>query len=305
MSSTLKNIAITGASGSLGSVIFKKLLDSGKFNIRVLKRSTSSGTFPAGVEVIDVDFESPASLEAALAGQDAVINAMSVYGDNRPHMALVRAAVAAGVKRILPSEFGANLDAPLTRSLPIFGGKVEVEEYLKQAVAENAAISYTLVFNAAFLDWGLEHDVLIAGSMQAKPVIINGGDLLFSATTLASVGAAVVGVLSHPEETKNRSVRVHDIVLTQNKLLAMAREVAPQKDWQIVHADLDAMVKVAGERLAQGIVDMESAGPFLAKATLDPEYGCVYGESELDNELLGVKGVTEGEVKEMVKKYLA
>ena len=39
--SPIKNVAIAGASGSLGSVIFQKLVASGKFNVRVLRRAGS------------------------------------------------------------------------------------------------------------------------------------------------------------------------------------------------------------------------------------------------------------------------
>ncbi|KAK3314127.1 hypothetical protein B0H66DRAFT_371990 [Apodospora peruviana] len=302
MSSPLKNIAITGASGSLGSVVLQKLISSETFNIRVVRRTGSSATFPSNIEVVDADFNDPSSLETALAGQDAVINAIAVYGDTRPHLAIAKAAVAAGVKRFIPSEYGANLDVAATRAIPIFAGKIEVQDYLKDAVSTHQEFSYTLVFNAGFLDWGLANDFLLPGLTQAKPLIINGGDLEFSTTTLTSVADAVVGILEHPEETKNRSVKVHDMVITQNRLLELAKRVAPGKEWQPVAGDLDEMLKAAGVKLAQGIYDVESTFPMLAKATFDNSCGCRY--TDTDNELLGVKGKTEEDVVELLKKVL-
>lgn len=71
--SAIKNVAIAGASGNLGPVVFQKLVSSGKFNVRVLRRNGSSSTFPAGTDVVDVDFESIEDLTVALQGQDAVI----------------------------------------------------------------------------------------------------------------------------------------------------------------------------------------------------------------------------------------
>ncbi|KAK3381198.1 hypothetical protein B0H63DRAFT_475082 [Podospora didyma] len=303
MSAPLKNIAITGAAGSLGSVVFKTLLDAGKFNIRVLRRAGSSSTFPAGVEVVDVDFKSPSSLKSALVGQDAVVNTMASYVDNTPHTALATAAFEAGVKRFIPAEFGANLDSAATRALPIFAGKVEVQDYLAQAVKTNPeGTSYTLIYNAAFLDWGLQNDFILAIS-EAKPIILNGGDLPFSTTTLQSVADAVVGVLTHPAETKNRAVHVHDIVLTQNRLLALAKQVAPNRDWQPVPADMDTLIAAAGEKMSRGIFDKDSIFSFLYRATFDPACGCAFDAT--DNELLGIKGKTEEDVIELLKTYLA
>ncbi len=58
MSAAIKKVAITGAAGDLGVVVLDKLVGSGKFEVRVLRRFGSKSTFPAGIEVVDVDFQS-------------------------------------------------------------------------------------------------------------------------------------------------------------------------------------------------------------------------------------------------------
>ena len=296
---SIKNVAIAGAAGSLGSVVFQKLVDSGKFHVRVLRRNGSRSTYPAGTDVADVDFGSVDSLKAALQGYDAVV-APVASESIEVQKNLIDASIAAGVKRFLPSEFGSNLDNPITRKLPVYGHKVQIQDYLIEK-AKTTSLTYTFVYNSAFLDWGLQYDFILKIS-DGKPNIINGGDSVFSATTLASVGDAVVGVLSHPEETKNRTVFVDDIKVTQNQLLALAKKAAPQKDWQPQQVKLDDLLAGADARLAKGLYDMETFVPYIFRAILDPACGGNF--TKTDNELLGLKGKTEEDVIDIIKKLI-
>jgi uncharacterized protein YbjT (DUF2867 family) len=299
MSATL-SVTIAGASSDLGRVILSKFLASEHFNVRVLKRTGSSTTFPAGADVVEVDFDSVESLQAALAGQDALVSTIGAAGFHVQQQ-LIDAAAAAGVKRFLPSEFGSDLHNPKTRILPVFRPKVQIQEYLKEK-CEASGMSYTLVYNAAFLDWGLSKNFLL-NLADYKQTIIDGGDAAFSATTLNTVGDAVVGVLTHLEDTKNRPVYVHDIVVSQNKLLELAKKAAPAKPWEVVPVKLDDLVKRADERLAQGLFDMETFAPYLYRALMDPAYGSDFSK-KADNALLGLKGITDDDVLEILKSLL-
>jgi hypothetical protein len=66
------------------------------------------------------------------------------------------------------------------------------------------------------------------------------------------VGLGTVGILSHYEETKNRSVRFHDIAVTQNQLLAIAKKAAPEKKWAPVPTSTADMLNAANAALAKG-----------------------------------------------------
>ncbi|KAM4063035.1 NAD(P)H-binding domain-containing protein [Hirsutella rhossiliensis] len=300
MSAPIQTVAVAGAAGSLGSVLVARLVASGRFKVRVLRRQGSGSTFAPGTDVVDVDFGSVDSLSAALAGQDAVVAALGAPGLGL-QPTLVDAAVAAGVRRFLPSEFGSDLANPLTRKLPVFADKARTSDYL-EAKASTTLLTYTLVSNGPFLDWGLRHNFILDSSSY-KPAIWDGGDAVFSTTTLASVADAVVGVLSHPDETRNRTVYVEDLKLTQNRLLALAKEAAPDKPWEAQPASLDAATQRADQRLAQGLYDMETFAPYLFRAILDPAYGGAYHQT--DNELLGVKGKTEQDVVHLLKQILS
>ncbi|RSL68372.1 hypothetical protein CEP54_002860 [Fusarium duplospermum] len=280
--SAIKTVAIAGASGDLGSHVFKKFAAS-KFTIKVLKRAGSESTFPEGTEVVEVDYASVDSLTAALKGQDAVVSTLTTLAAGAQET-LIDAAVAAGVKRFIPSEFGSNLDIPSVRALPLFGAK--------------GKISYTFVYNSVFLDWGLAHNFFVDFS-KAEATLIDGGNAEFSTTSLDSVADAVVGVASHPEETKNRVVYIQDAVLTQKKVLELAKKANPDKTWTVKEAVLDDLINTANERLAKGLLDWETFGAYLYRAIYDP--ASVAKFPKLDNELLGLKGKTDEEVYELIK----
>ncbi|PHH62286.1 hypothetical protein CDD81_7274 [Ophiocordyceps australis] len=299
MSAPLKNVAITGASGNLGSVILAKLAASPNLNVRVLRRNGSASAFAPATHVVNVDFDSVDSLAAALEGQDALVAPLHALAVGLQHN-MVEACIKAGVDRFIPSEFGSDLDNPKARALPIFASKVQFRNFIEEK-AKTSPITYTYVVNGPFLDWGLEHEFIMRLS-NGKPVIFDGGDYVFSATTLDSIADAVVGILAHPEETKNRTVYIEDVKISQNKLLALAKEVAPGKSWEPEPASLDEAVSKAGERLAQGIKDTDTFVPFIFRSFVDPAYGGNFAKT--DNALLGIKGKTEEEVANMIKSVL-
>ncbi|KAL7936485.1 hypothetical protein V8C35DRAFT_295616 [Trichoderma chlorosporum] len=300
MAAPFKTVAIAGASGNVGKVVLQALLDSGKYTVTALRRNNSSSTFPDNVKVIDVDFESVDSLTAALAGQDVLLSTVGSEGLGGHQKKLVDAAVAAGVKRFLPSEYGCDLTNELAAKLPVFQPKVEVQKYLEEK-AKTTPLTYTLVYSGPFFDWGLKFDFIFK-STGSKPILYDGGATTFSTSTLSDVSKAVIAILAKPEETKNRAVRFQSAALTQVQLLKLAKEIAPERDWQPEHVKLDDITRVADERLAKGIFDGETFTPYILRAINDPRYSPAF--STLDNELLGLTQLTDAEIKGFVKDNL-
>lgn len=176
--------------------MLQELLDSGLFEITVLTRQSSS--FLSNVNVAKVDYDSIESLTTALAGQDALVSTLGSLAVAKQKL-LIDAAVKAGVKRIIPSEFGCDLFNPKVRELPVFTGKVEIEKYLAE-LAEKGLVSYTLVFNGLFLDWGLKKGIFF-NFKDRTAELYDGGEVLISTTRLATAAKAVRRILTHPRET--------------------------------------------------------------------------------------------------------
>ncbi|RSL43880.1 hypothetical protein CEP54_014907 [Fusarium duplospermum] len=138
MAHQIKNVALAGASGSLGSCILQALVKTSHFNVTLLSRKAVNNV-PSGVVVQVVDFESVSSLTVTLKGQDALIDATSAP-DPSVAIRLIDAAVAAGVYRLIPSEFSADPTNTKTRSLAVFQGKAKALEHI-QKLADDGKIT--------------------------------------------------------------------------------------------------------------------------------------------------------------------
>lgn len=295
---SINKVALAGATGNLGPAILDQLLKAG-FEVTVLTRKGSSHTFPPSVKTAIVDYDSLDSLVEALRGQDAVVSSLASAALSK-QLLLVDAAAKAGVRRFLPSEFGSNTVHEKTSQLPCFGDKVAVQKALqKHAAAGN--LTYTVVANGPFFDWGIKVGFII--NVKGKTVnLYDGGNRLFSTTTLATIGKAVAGVLKKPDETKNRAVYVHDTALTLKQLLELAKKATGPDGWteEVVSVD---------DLLRQGWAELKSERPdpnkFVLKFISASIWGDGYGSyfEKNDNELLGIKELTADEVQAIVNKF--
>ena len=70
---------------------------------------------------------------------------------------LIDAAVAAGVKRFVPSEFGANnLDPRARKLVPVYDTKGAMREYLSaKTAASNGSFTWTSFSCGSWLDWSV------------------------------------------------------------------------------------------------------------------------------------------------------
>lgn len=100
-----------------------------------------------------VDYDSVESLKAALQGQDAVVSAAATPAVGKQYP-LVDAAVATGVKRFIPSEFGINTRTVNHEGLKtILTSKIKVVDYLIEKANENPSFTWTGITNGLFFDW--------------------------------------------------------------------------------------------------------------------------------------------------------
>ncbi|KAJ7593781.1 hypothetical protein C8J56DRAFT_1001932 [Mycena floridula] len=186
----IKNVIQLGASGSLGVPLLQALQSSGKFNISVLTRESSTSTFPEGIKVIRADYSSHQSLVDALKGQDAAV--ITFPGDpsmEKTQRAVFDAAIEAGVSHIIPSSFGNDIANEPGKSLLMYAPKVESENYLRKLAAEGK-ISYTTIYNGAFLDWALLSpggSLLGIDLVKKKAALIDEGTTKLMYTNLATV----------------------------------------------------------------------------------------------------------------------
>ncbi|KAF7528402.1 hypothetical protein G7054_g10175 [Neopestalotiopsis clavispora] len=292
----ITKVALAGATGSLGSVMLDELLQAG-FEVTVLTRSADQ-KLPSNVTVMVVDYDSLESVTEALRGQQAVVSTIGGAALSK-QLLLVEAAANAGVIRFIPSEFGSNTLHPKVAQLPVFTDKVAVQNALKKE-ADAGRLTYTLISNGPFLDWGIEHG-LICNPKEKSITIYDGGNQVFNATTLPTIGKSVASTLRHLDETKNRAVYISGAALTSKQVLKLA-EKATGTSWNKTEASV-------GDRLSAAWAELKKDKPdqmifimgFIVTSIWGEGYGMPFEKT--DNELLGIKETSEDEIIAMIQKY--
>ncbi|KAJ6184420.1 hypothetical protein N7519_005721 [Penicillium mononematosum] len=230
------------AGGNLGVPVLKGFLDS-PYKVSVLTRKESTSTFPEGVSVFKADYTDMSSVKGAMEGQDVVISMVGgiAAGDQR---VFIDAAIAASVKRFFPSEFG-----PYSRN------------------PEFAAVN-PVVLPAKAGTWDF-----FGFDLSSKTVtLIDGGTSVFTATSLSTIGKALIAMLDHADETKNQYVFVSSFNVSQKDILDVVEKVDGQK-WTVKHDTSEKVIAEGKRRLAAGdfagIIDLTRGGAFGKQALGD------------------------------------
>ncbi|OJJ31955.1 hypothetical protein ASPWEDRAFT_139325 [Aspergillus wentii DTO 134E9] len=292
-------VALAGASGNLGPAVLNALLDAG-FQVTVLTRAGKDSKFDSRAHVAPVDFTSLESLTSALAGNDVVVNTLgsgAIPLDT--HTRLIDAAVAAGIQRFIPSEFGSDTTNPNVAKLPVYGDKVAVQKYLQQkSESSGGKFSFTLLITGAFFDWGLMTTFLL-NLKGPEAEVYDSGDQKFSTTTLAGVGKGVAGVIQNLDATKNKTVFIREAEVSQNQLLKIAN-----KHLAIKSVKTEDLEKNAYAELSKPSPNpMVFAVSFIRRAIFGDGYGGLFPEENVYNKLLGVKELSDEEIEDVVSRY--
>ncbi|KAM6529880.1 hypothetical protein FALCPG4_008007 [Fusarium falciforme] len=248
--SCYQNIAVAGASGNIGKIVVKELLAS-NFNVIALQRPTSTATFPDGVQVRRVIHDSFDSWRAALEGQDAFISFL-VPPVTEYQILAADAAVAAKVKRFIPSEWGMN--TTILRDT-IFGkllsDKTSTQAHLEKLAKENELFSWTGISTGLWFDWGLEHLSLGFDKNTMTAEISDSGYERFQTTNLSFVAKVVAAILKNPAQTSNKYITIASFNISQKEILALAEKVSGKK-WTVKSCKVDDVQRAAEKDLANG-----------------------------------------------------
>ncbi|KAJ1562114.1 hypothetical protein HK405_015740 [Cladochytrium tenue] len=155
--------------------------------------------------------------------------------------------------------------------------------------------------NNAFLDWGLQRKVFLDPAARTA-VLWDGGEHLVSMTRLAAIGRAVVGVLRNPDETRNRTVNVHEVAASLKEILAIAQELAPPaSEWTVSTKSTQEAAEASRVSLARKEISPAVFMGFLARAGFRQDVGHF---KKNDNRLLGIETLSPAEFKSVVIENL-
>jgi NmrA-like family len=219
---------------------------------------------------------------------------------------LIDAAIAAGVKRFFPSEYGSCTTSPKVQAFPLYAPMAKTRKYLQEK-AQSGRLTWTVLACGAFLDFVLESPNFIDFANH-KATLLDGGNNRVSSTSLLNIGKAIAASLKNMDATKNRVVHISEVIFTQNKILSIAKETKPEIKWEIGNAQSKELLKESLEQLSVVEFKFPTIVPIVLKLVTatafgGDEYRSAYDET--DNELLGIEELTEEELKKLVAGKLA
>ncbi|KAK5684791.1 hypothetical protein LTS10_002865 [Elasticomyces elasticus] len=296
-------VAVAGPNGTLGPPVIKHLVKQG-FEITLLSRDPekSSKQYPPPIKALFADYNSVEQLTQTLRENGPFDSLIILINRDQlePQVRLIDAAIAAGVPHIVPSSFGIGSSSPEIKDLPQIQAKMKMERYLAIR-ASGGLVSFTGINTGLFFDWALEVPGIPINLKGGPTFLADGGGVALSVSTLDLIGQAVAQAIHKRGEARNRFLFVHSAVVTQKQLLQYAREIAPDRDFPIVEVDTEKAAADAKEKMQQGETGMMVAMPLLMRVSFGLGLGLF---KKVDNEFLGLKVMSEEDVKALVAKYV-
>ena len=195
-------VLVVGGTGTLGRQIARRALDQGH-DVRCMVRTPRKAPFLTewGCELTRGDLLNPSSLDYALEGIDAVIDAAtsrpedprSIYQtDWDGKLNLLRACERAEVKRFV---FLSLLDAEHHREVPLMDIKYCTEKLLKES-----EFDYTILQGVAFMQGVISQFAIPV--LESQTVWVNGSPTSIAYMNTQDMARFAVAVLDQPETVR-------------------------------------------------------------------------------------------------------
>ena len=192
-------VLVVGGTGTLGRQIARRALDEGH-DVRCMVRTPRKASFLQewGVELTRGDLLEPASLDYALEGVDAVIDAATSRPDDPKSiyetdwdgkLNLLRACERAGVKRFV---FLSLLDADKHRDVPLMDIK-----YCSEKLLRESELDYTVLQGAAFMQGVISQFAIPV--LESQTVWVSGSPTSIAYMNTQDMARFAVSALDHPD----------------------------------------------------------------------------------------------------------
>ena len=298
----VENIAIVGVGGRSGSAITDALIRGKKHRVTAITRSDSTNTVPSGLhDVKKVDYNSHSSLVRALEGQEVLIITMAVMAPKETQPKLIDAAVEAGVKWIMPNEWGVDhTKEEMSKDTMMLDRFVAVRKYIDNVGADKTRwiglccgfwYEFSLAGTEARYGFDFEEKAL---------TLYDDGETKINTSTWPQVGLAVARLLSMkilPDDEKDKSpclshyksksVYVSSFFVSQRDMFESVLRVTgdSEKDWKITQEDVVERYNRGQQVLKEG--KMVGFG-ILLYARVFYKDGAGDFNDKLDNDVLGL-----------------
>ncbi|CEL56001.1 Isoflavone reductase homolog A622 OS=Nicotiana tabacum PE=2 SV=1 [Rhizoctonia solani AG-1 IB] len=209
--SSVKRIAVAGASGYVGYPISKALLEAGVFDVLVLFRNSSMDSprvqelGSRGAIIHGVDYSNQSQLTEILRGTDVVISTVN-YSSVNDQAPMMKACMTCGVKLFFPSEFALELASDNDSK----ASKTKKEII---SIAQSLGLPYIRIFNGLFPHWYITNTSFRFFQFypsENKIVIYGTGEEKNSWTSMEDVARFIAYILQNMgiEQLVNRKLRI-------------------------------------------------------------------------------------------------
>jgi uncharacterized protein YbjT (DUF2867 family) len=296
-----RKIAMVGATGSVGTPTLSALLKTGMHTITAITRAESNATLPSSVIVKKGDYSDESFLVSALKGQDVLIIQLG-YMALDSQVPLIEAAAKAGVRWVLPTEFGSDIYSPIATDFPMTGMKKKYRDLI-----EEREMSWVAIVNNPWFDWSLKQGMWSIDIPSKKATLFNVGDTKFNTSTQSQVGTAVAKLLSLPEEKlnsfKNRPLYVSSFLISQRDIFDSAVRATGTKesDWEITKQDPEVAIEASRKAVAAGNM-MAFVGEFYTAHMQEGRGGNYEEKAAKDAAAIGLE---KEDLDEVMKRVVA
>jgi hypothetical protein len=214
----------------------------------------------------------------------------------------INAAISAGVKRIVPSEFSTNLENELSRALPIVTNKIEIRKYVED-IAKEGMIEWTSINNGPFFLSVIWLSGWMGPGVKSKVTVLHDdGEKIVCTTTLERIGEGVAKSLlpEYAVKTRNKAVYVYSAAMSERKMTRLAEKFSGL-NFEEKKSNIETVTREAFESLEKG--DKSKMMNFYIPFCLGERYGGDFRYMAA-NEMLGLKELTDTEQEEIVKMWL-
>ncbi|KAJ5794016.1 hypothetical protein N7457_000615 [Penicillium paradoxum] len=257
----ITRVVIVGATGRLGGVFARALIQTGKHTVTALTRETSKGKLPAGVQAIKVDYNDEAALIKAFEGQQFLAITLGIHAPENLHSRITAAAGKAGVPYIMPNAYGYPLNP---------NGVSESDSYGK-AVLSRVSDAQNGVSSSVALPCGFWYEWSLATGEQwfgfnikdRKVTFFDEGTRTITVSTWNQCGRALAALLSLPEsgtspalaDFKNKELRINSFRVSQRDMLDSLNRVleTTDSDWEISYETVAKRLADGAEEFSKGI----------------------------------------------------
>lgn len=252
-----ENIAIIGAGGNVGKFIAEALVRDGKHKVTAITRPDSSSVMPEGLhDTKRVLYEDHSGLVKALEGQDVLIITMGVMAPPDSQKQLINAAAEAGVKWIMPNEWGTNhANKSLGKDTMLGDRLAATREHIEKVgngqmfwIGTCCGFWYEFSLAGSEARYGFDFN-------KKELTLYDDGNTKINTTTWPQVGRAVASLLSTEDLTQynNTTIYFSSFLIGQRDMLASVLRVTgdSESDWKVSHEDVKERYQ-RGVKMFQG-----------------------------------------------------